>query len=200
MIRLISALLLLGLLQSCTLQNVNDTASTARLKHAVEVSRERSLVISPLNHVGLYINTERATQAQDNIDNPLLPVRLEQLQEGISHAVFQEFVEMSQLRNARSFNRNIDFIIEAYILKMTLAEKTVKESTVSALDSGKTQRQEVLIPVDYLDMKLLLKDARSDQVIDIAYISARSGQFDYYKGYASFASHAIEEYLKTITQ
>lgn len=198
----IIALMVMVVLQSCAMQDVQEAAATIRLKHATEVSNQRGLVISPLSTVGLYIDTERARPSIEASNNILLEKRLKELYQGLNQAFYRQFVQLIRLDNARSINRNIDFVIEAYILKMTLTEKTVIVTPVSLLDTeslGVEEHEEIIIPTDYLDIKFLLKDARSNKIIDISHLKARSGQLDYYKGYADFADHSIAQYLETIT-
>lgn len=186
---------------ACTHQPVTDIATFAHLTPKVEISRDRDLVISPLNHIGLYLETTNAVVTDSENTQHLLPIRLEQLVDGVNRAVGAQFYDVSRLDSRQGVNPEIDFIIEAYVLALTLTEISTdkpKTSATTTKQSSDSSENELIIPTDYLTLKVFLKDARSDRVIDTALIDARSGQLSYQDGYSKFANHAFEQYLKHI--
>jgi len=194
---LITSLLALCLLQSCTMYSLNTAASTLLLKPKSDITRHRQVSISHLSHIGLFIDKETVQQNSSLTDNPLLKTRLNELSQGAKQAVASTFAKHTAMDKPKSVVRSVDFVIHAQIIDMTLTE--LPEPVIINKDSNEEQ-EIVLIPTDHLQLTLVLKDARSDQLIDIAYVQTRSGQLEYKKGYAKFAEYSIGQYLKAITQ
>lgn len=193
----------IGFLQSCAMQPINEAASALFLKPNAEISRQRHVTVSQLSHIGFYFDSDRIINNPDNADNPLLKPRLSELYEGATQAFASTFADYTKMENPKSIVRSMDFIVHAQLIDMTLTEKSLiehpnPEIVDETLDEH--ERVKVMIPTDYLKIKLVLKDARSQRLIDVAYLKTRSGTLDYQKGYAAFAEHSMRHYLNFITK
>jgi len=196
----IISIIITVLLSACASLSVNDVSSSLKLTPAVDLSRARTIVISPLSHVGIYIDHDRIRADKMNASHPLLEPRLNDLSKGTMLALESIFADVTSLDKPKSVIWTMDFIVHAQVMKMTLLEETITETPDTGVFSDSAVKEpEVQLPTDYLSIKLLLKDARSQKVIDVAYLDSRSGQLDYRKGYAVFAEHSMRHYLNKIT-
>ena len=197
----------LSVLQSCSVHTVNDVASALYLKPDAQITRQRQLSLSHLSHVGFYIDSQPIRQNPSYMHNPLLETRLNELQQGVQLAFAATFANYSKMDKPKSPSVGIDFIVYAQLINMTFTEiedpvleDKDKEHKDKEKGEGDEAASDIAIPTDYLEVKLVLKDARSRQLIDVAYLKTRSGQLDYTEGYAAFAKYSIGQYLKAITQ
>lgn len=190
------------------MQSVDEFATAIYVKPKVDIDSFRGVTISPLSHVGVFINDGFIKQHSQETDNPLFATRLDEFSEGVSEAFYNRFVKTTVLNKPISADRNIDFIIDIQVTDITITERTTMEPTAGndapsdkSLVTDETDEADgIEIPIDYLTIKMTLKDARSQQVIDIAQVKSRSGQVDYHKGYSVFAAYSMQSYLNTITQ
>jgi len=195
---LITSLLVSSLLPACAMHTVNEVASSLLLKPQAKLSRHRHLSISHLSHIGLYVDKQQVIQDSRYAGDPLLKPRLKELAQGASQAVATTFAQYTHMDKPKSPNRGIDFIIHAQIMELSLTE--LEEPVALEAVEDEQEPTQILIPTDHLKIKLVLKDARSGQLIDVAYLQSRSGQLEYRKGYAVFAEYSMGQYLKAITQ
>ncbi len=170
---------------------VQQLGSNSALLQKVSVKRQRQIVLSSNNHIGLLLKA--------NIENTPASARIESLfkNEGIK-TFDQVFSQVSVINSKRQKSSSIDFLIQVELLDTGSNLKPIssEEETLPASNSKRHYHQFAVKPYSAM-IKFVLMDARNNQKLDVSFVKSRSGII-VYEGYKGFLGESLRAYARKL--